>query len=52
MPTVGPPAVVYDRHLYAPGQCRALDLWGHYVEHVTAGKPAPSNVFELARTGQ
>ena len=30
----------------------ALDLWGGYVERVTAGEPAPSNVVELARAGQ
>ncbi len=30
----------------------ALDLWGNYVERVAAGKSAPSNVVELARTGR
>ncbi len=29
-----------------------LDLWGSYVEQVAAGKPAPSNVVELAQTGR
>ena len=43
---------VYDRHSYDPEKRHALDLWGNYVERVAAGEPAPSNVIELARTGQ
>ena len=43
---------VYDRHSYDSEKRHALDLWGSYVEHVAAGKPAPSNVVELARAGQ
>ena len=43
---------VYDRHSYDPEKRHALDLWGSYVERVAAGKPAPSNVVEIARTGQ
>ncbi len=42
---------VYDRHSYDAEKRHALDLWGSYVERVAAGKPAPSNVVELARTG-
>jgi len=43
---------VYDRHSYDAEKRHALDLWGSYVERVAAGKPAPSNVVELARTGR
>ncbi len=43
---------VYDRHSYDAEKRHALDLWGAYVERVAAGKPAPSNVVELARTGR
>ncbi len=43
---------VYDRHSYDPEKHHALDLWGSYVERVAAGMPAPSNVVELAQTGQ
>ncbi len=43
---------VYDRHSYDPEKRHALDLWGSYVENVAAGKSAPSNVVELARTGR
>ncbi len=43
-------AAVYDRHSYDPEKRHALDLWGNYVERVAAGKPAPSNVVELAQT--
>ena len=42
---------VYDRHSYDAEKRHALDLWGSYVERVAAGKPAPSNVVEFARTG-
>ena len=43
---------VYDRHSYDAEKRHALDLWGSYVERVAAGKPAPSNVVELARAGR
>ena len=43
---------VYDRHSYDAEKRHALDLWGNYVKHVAAGKPAPSNVVELAQTGR
>ncbi len=43
---------VYDRHSYDAEKRHALDLWGSYVERVAAGKPAPSNVVELAQTGR
>ncbi len=43
---------VYDRHSYDAEKRHALDLWGNYVERVAAGKSAPSNVVELAQTGQ
>ena len=49
---VGGIAAVYDRYPYDAEKRHALDRWGGYVENVVAGKPAPSNVVELARAGQ
>ena len=46
-----PLAAVYYRHSHYTEKRHALDLLGSYVERV-AGKPAPSNVVELARAGR
>ncbi len=45
--------ISHELHTFSfdPEKRRALDLWGNYVERVAAGKPASSNVVELARTG-
>ncbi len=43
---------VYDRHSYDAEKRHALDLWGSYVEQVADGKPAPTNVVELALAGR
>lgn len=39
---------VYQRHEYRPERRAALVAWGEHVEQLVTGKPAPSNVTQLA----
>ncbi len=40
---------VYDVHSYAPEKRAALEAWANRLDEIVNGKPAASNVVELAR---